>query len=454
MPQGDVVENYTPFGYFSSGGGEGGYTPVIKRAILQYFYRAYGPESPEYQAAAKRWPKQAHKVEKNPPPRGGVPQVGGRAGDQPLQPIYNPYDVGRGISVSRGVNPPSKEFLLGSAQLLASVYGGEALLGIKAIGVGAKKLIAKLLARRAALGKALPKQTGRTLDEIFEARAKRAPRMPSESKDAYAKRLAKMKTDLGGPAKVSVKDVPAGKQAGPGGKPVSAASARAARLKDAIAAGGAAGAAAQIVQEIIARATLPPGAATVRPPRNVTPGSQPGSGAASSSEASRNSTPATVATVPTGSQTARPGAAPGRPGAAGATRGSTRVARSSSPAGMAGILARLGIPTSLPQLVQEAEKQLLARLINPPARAPAPIVFPPIPQPVPQPSPLTGFGPGGVGFRSSCECPPKKPRKPKKPRDVCYSGKYIERSDGTTKTKLRKVPCLPSRKKPASALAR
>lgn len=447
MPQGDVVENYTPFGYFSSGGGEGGYTPVIKRAILQYFYRAYGPESPEYAAAAKRWPKQARKVEKNPPPRGGADPAPPRAGDQPLG--YDPFALERARGYPRGA-PPTKQQVLNATELLATIYGGGSLLGIKALGAAAKKYLSKLLARRAALGKAAPK-AGKTLDEIFEARAKRAPRLPSESKEAYSARLGKMKTDLGGPAKVSVKDVPPGKQAGPGGKPVSAASARAARLKDAIAAGGAAGAAAQIVQEIIARATVPGAAGKPPPPASATPGALPGSGARSVPETTRNTPPQTVGTVPAGSRTTGPGARPGQR----ATRSGTRVAPSSArPGGLAGILARLGIPSSLPQLVQEAEKQLLARIINPPARAPAPIVFPPIPQPVPQPSPLTGFGPGGVGFRSSCECPPKKPRKPRKPRDVCYSGKYIERSDGTTKTKLRKVPCLPSRKKPSSQLAR
>ena len=69
------------------------------------------------------------------------------------------------------------------------------------------------------------------------------------------------------------------------------------------------------------------------------------------------------------------------------------------------------------------------------------------------PFPLTGvqtsvqnyssFGPpsGGAGTQQ-CEC--KTPRKKgrKKKRTVCYSGTFIERRDGTRKTKKRKVQCL------------
>lgn len=69
------------------------------------------------------------------------------------------------------------------------------------------------------------------------------------------------------------------------------------------------------------------------------------------------------------------------------------------------------------------------------------------------PFPLTGsqtvvqsfgaFGPpsGAVGT-NTCEC--KAPRKKgrKKKRTVCYSGTFIERRDGTRKTKKRKVQCL------------
>jgi hypothetical protein len=80
----------------------------------------------------------------------------------------------------------------------------------------------------------------------------------------------------------------------------------------------------------------------------------------------------------------------------------------------------------------------------------------PLTQPVPggaNPFPLTppqtlvqsfgAFGgtPGAVGT-NTCEC--KAPRKKgrKKKRTVCYSGSYIERRDGTRKTKKRKVQCL------------
>jgi hypothetical protein len=68
------------------------------------------------------------------------------------------------------------------------------------------------------------------------------------------------------------------------------------------------------------------------------------------------------------------------------------------------------------------------------------------------PFPLTGFQPsvqsfgafGGSGAvgTNTCEC--KAPRKKgrKKKRTVCYSGTFIERRDGTRKTKKRKVQCL------------
>lgn len=76
----------------------------------------------------------------------------------------------------------------------------------------------------------------------------------------------------------------------------------------------------------------------------------------------------------------------------------------------------------------------------------------PLTQPQPENRPLTpsqtvvqSFGawggtPGAVGT-NTCEC--KAPRKKgrKKKRTVCYSGTYIERADGTRKTKKRKVPC-------------
>lgn len=51
-------------------------------------------------------------------------------------------------------------------------------------------------------------------------------------------------------------------------------------------------------------------------------------------------------------------------------------------------------------------------------------------------------GGSGVPGTNTCLCkePPKKRRKKK--RTVCYSGTYIERADGTRKTKRRKVKCL------------
>lgn len=59
----------------------------------------------------------------------------------------------------------------------------------------------------------------------------------------------------------------------------------------------------------------------------------------------------------------------------------------------------------------------------------------------PLPFPGGGFSGGGLSSSGTCECPPKRKRSPKKRRDVCYSGRYIERASGLSKTKLRKVPC-------------
>ena len=53
-----------------------------------------------------------------------------------------------------------------------------------------------------------------------------------------------------------------------------------------------------------------------------------------------------------------------------------------------------------------------------------------------------GLSFGGGGSRTGeCECPPKRKRKPKQAREVCYSGTFIERASGLSKTRKRKVPC-------------
>jgi hypothetical protein len=55
------------------------------------------------------------------------------------------------------------------------------------------------------------------------------------------------------------------------------------------------------------------------------------------------------------------------------------------------------------------------------------------------------FGPpagaGQVGT-NTCECKAPRKKRRKKKRTVCYSGTYIERADGTRKTKRRKVQCI------------
>jgi len=55
-----------------------------------------------------------------------------------------------------------------------------------------------------------------------------------------------------------------------------------------------------------------------------------------------------------------------------------------------------------------------------------------------------GSGIGGGGTLSAtgqCECPPKRKRGPKKRRSVCYSGTYVERASGLSKSRTRKITC-------------
>lgn len=66
------------------------------------------------------------------------------------------------------------------------------------------------------------------------------------------------------------------------------------------------------------------------------------------------------------------------------------------------------------------------------------------PASMPLPFQGSGFGGSSPGSSSStCECKPKASRskRRKRKREVCYSGRYIERSSGISKTKLRKVQC-------------
>jgi hypothetical protein len=61
--------------------------------------------------------------------------------------------------------------------------------------------------------------------------------------------------------------------------------------------------------------------------------------------------------------------------------------------------------------------------------------------------PLPWPGGGGLSFSGGgsqtgeCKCPPKRKRKQKQAREVCYSGTFIERASGLSKTRKRKVPC-------------
>ena len=52
------------------------------------------------------------------------------------------------------------------------------------------------------------------------------------------------------------------------------------------------------------------------------------------------------------------------------------------------------------------------------------------------------FGGSGAVGTNTCECKAPRKKRRKKKRTVCYSGTYIERADGTRKSKKRKVQCL------------
>jgi hypothetical protein len=62
----------------------------------------------------------------------------------------------------------------------------------------------------------------------------------------------------------------------------------------------------------------------------------------------------------------------------------------------------------------------------------------------PLPYPGSEFGGGDRGDRTledQCSELRKRKRKPKQAREVCYSGTFIERASGLSKTRKRKVPC-------------
>jgi hypothetical protein len=62
--------------------------------------------------------------------------------------------------------------------------------------------------------------------------------------------------------------------------------------------------------------------------------------------------------------------------------------------------------------------------------------------PLPYPgSELGGGGGGGRTLEDQCSELRKRKRKPKQAREVCYSGTFIERASGLSKTRKRKIPC-------------
>lgn len=108
-------------------------------------------------------------------------------------------------------------------------------------------------------------------------------------------------------------------------------------------------------------------------------------------------------------------------------------------------LASIAVPSLLALLASSSSSR--SRRRDPLTVPQTPSGFPGLgltPGGLPLPFPGSGFGGSGGGARTledQCRELAKRKRKPKKRRDVCYSGRYIERASGLSKTKLRKVPC-------------
>jgi hypothetical protein len=109
-------------------------------------------------------------------------------------------------------------------------------------------------------------------------------------------------------------------------------------------------------------------------------------------------------------------------------------------------LATLAVPTLLALLAGRTTGRGRAPGVSDPLTVPqTPIGFPdlgltPGLYPLPWPG-GSGFSGSGGSRVDQCECPPKRKRKQKQAREVCYSGTFIERASGLSKTRKRKVPC-------------
>jgi len=426
----DVVEQYTPFGYFSSGGGEGGYTPVIKRAILQYFFRQYGTDSPEYRSAAKRWPKQARNVEKEFGGSGPLPGTGARPGDVTLSPVAARYDplsieAGRGYPTGR---PPTLEEIekTANAALLVSSFFPATALASRELKAG-YTLLRAYLARR--FGKTLA-EVNRT--KITDELAKRETDLHEwyrewQKREFWKGRGVDITTKEGKaeaarlerqarPGSSSSPPKSGDKGAGPGGlkaaaKPRTAqqtAAERVAKIRENVAK-------ASVISSVIGGGLLS-GSQTPKPPRSTSSSSSTGPGRA-------------------------------HPGVGSHPSSSSSTTGKSSP-----YVIRGAAPGPTPwwaNVLKEGAKLLEQYLARPRSSSPRPIV---IPTPTPTPAPLTNLTPfSGGGVRSpGCECGPKKPRGKKKPRTVCFTGRFTETATGTFKYEKRKrTTCQPSRRKRA-----
>lgn len=379
------------------GGGQSRYSAGDKRQILLEAANRYGTSSAVYQDLAKRWPKQARKVERYDLP-GGPP-----APPAPLNATPPAYFLS--LPSARGYprgEPPTLGQLetAGEIGLTITSFAG----ALRGLG---KRLLAALLKRRfgkkAAQSAAeeatslLKLERGQQLQRIHEtARAQRNAEL--------AKTAAKLGAGAGlgaGAAKILLKEL------GPLGK-----LAKAGKLKRLATAGTiAAGALVPQSSRVTSSGGAPTGSHTSGRP------ARPGIGQSETAKTAQRVQASGQALI-----------------TAGGASGSPWWAQA------AGLLGTL-----LPALLGSGSSSA--------GRRPLP-EFPPVPAPQPGLGPLTGFGPGGVGS-GRCECKPKRKQGKRKRRTICYTGRFTETATGTLKyDKRRRTTCQPSRKKPASQRAR
>lgn len=148
----------------------------------------------------------------------------------------------------------------------------------------------------------------------------------------------------------------------------------------------------------------------------------------------------TTKPVPTGSKTSKPGVSPGNPQHIGRPA-PVPLSKTKNPF-LQKFLSTLGdkLPGIALEYFKSKRRSTAPRIFvgnNPFADPPA--------QPAGQPSPLPLTAVEAA--QAGCTCPKKQPAKERGPREICYSGRFIERSFGLQKSGKRRVPCRPSKKK-------